>query len=553
MASQDLYPGFDPPDVRHEADIFGTWFARLGAIALLLGAGFGFKYAVDEGIIGPAARVVLGIALGLVMIGGAEATWRKGWSKLTQAVGGGGIAVLYLSIWAAYGRYELVGAPEAFTGLALVAFAGGYIALRYESMALAVLATLGGFANPLLAGGGLEHPIAILAYIVVIDLAVVALGYFRGWRTLDHLALWGTWILFAFYVGGSELGALWGGPNPPNDGPFAFATLFFLMFGSLPVIRRTAGSRTSNDASDLFLMILNAIAYAGASFFLLSDDGDIAGIANELWQGPVLLMTSAVYASAGLVLRMRRPQETFISSASFGFAIAALAAWAPVQLAPAFVPLAWATQGALCIALAGMRGFEGSRIPGLALLGMSITYLGASSSQGGFYDPATPVVSPESFAVLGQIAAVGFSSYSLSRASEEWARGFAQVLAIMAGLLGMLWISLEVFAHHRGEWPGWDGVHQAREFTLTAAWGLYATALLIGGIVFRSFGARIFGIGVFGITLFKLLFQDVWTLDSLQRTFVFLGLGVALLACSVMYHRLKDLVTPDRGLSPRAE
>src|SRR5918994_1742714 len=159
MASQDLYPGFNPPDVRHEADVFGTWLARLGAIALLLGAAFGFKYAVDEGIIGPSARVLLGIALGTGMLVAGEATFRKDWSRLSQAVSGGGIAVLYLSVWAAFGRYELIGAPEAFTALALVAFAGGFLALRYDAMALAVLSTVGGFANPLFVGGGLDHPV----------------------------------------------------------------------------------------------------------------------------------------------------------------------------------------------------------------------------------------------------------------------------------------------------------------------------------------------------------------------------------------------------------
>ena len=32
-----------------EESVVGTWFPRLGALALLLGDGFGFRYAVDRG------------------------------------------------------------------------------------------------------------------------------------------------------------------------------------------------------------------------------------------------------------------------------------------------------------------------------------------------------------------------------------------------------------------------------------------------------------------------------------------------------------------------
>jgi uncharacterized membrane protein len=543
MASQDLYPGFDPPDVRHEADVFGTWFARLGAIALMLGAAFGFKYAVDEGIIGPSARVLLGIGLGLGMLAAGEVTFRKDWSRLSQAVSGGGVAVLYLSVWAAFGRYGLIGPPEAFTGLALVAFAGGFLALRYDAMALAVLSTVGGLANPLFLGGGFEHPIGILAYIVVIDLAVVGLGYFRGWRALDHLALWGTWILFAFYVGGNELEeGLFGSGNPANDGPFAFATIFFVLFTSLPVIRRAAGAKTSNDASDLMLMVVNALAYTTMAYFLLSDEGDIAGIAHEQWQGPTMLLASGVYAAAGLFLRIRKPDDPLMAPASFGFSLAFLAAWAPVELEPSLVPAAWALQGALCLGLARSRVWTGIRLPGLALSAMSVVYLLGLSGRADFYDVPSVIVSATSFAMVAQIVALGVSAWTLVDAQEDWARATGHALAIATGMLTMLWLTMEVLAYFHRIHPGTAG-EQGLQFALTAVWGLYATALLIAGIVTRSLGARVFGIVVFGITLFKLLFQDVWMLDTLYRTVVFLGMGAALLACSVMYHRLKDMVT----------
>jgi uncharacterized membrane protein len=88
------------PEEATEASLVGTWFARLGALAVLLGAGFGFKYAIDRGLIGPAARVSLGIAVGLAFIGWGEWARRRDWPGYAQALSGGGLGLLYLSIWA---------------------------------------------------------------------------------------------------------------------------------------------------------------------------------------------------------------------------------------------------------------------------------------------------------------------------------------------------------------------------------------------------------------------------------------------------------------------
>ena len=40
---EKLFQDFDSGNSETEADVFGTWFARLGAAALLVGAAFGLK------------------------------------------------------------------------------------------------------------------------------------------------------------------------------------------------------------------------------------------------------------------------------------------------------------------------------------------------------------------------------------------------------------------------------------------------------------------------------------------------------------------------------
>ncbi|HEU5309903.1 MAG TPA: DUF2339 domain-containing protein, partial [Candidatus Eisenbacteria bacterium] len=149
-----------------EESVVGTWFPRLGALALLLGAGFGFRYAVDRGWIGPGARVSVGVALGVLLLLLGETTKRRGWAGYAQAVTGGGVAILYLTVWASFALYRMVPDPVAFALLVGVTTQAAGLALRYDSVALAVLATLGGFLNPIVVGRGAIDAAGVYAYTV---------------------------------------------------------------------------------------------------------------------------------------------------------------------------------------------------------------------------------------------------------------------------------------------------------------------------------------------------------------------------------------------------
>ena len=89
-----------------EDSVVGTWFARLGVLALLIGAAFGYRYAVDQGLIGPEARVALGVVGGTALLAWGHFARSKGWTNFAHALSGGGVAILYLSVLAAQYRFN---------------------------------------------------------------------------------------------------------------------------------------------------------------------------------------------------------------------------------------------------------------------------------------------------------------------------------------------------------------------------------------------------------------------------------------------------------------
>src|SRR3989344_5638293 len=115
-----------------EFKLAANWFAIVGIVAIVFAVVFFLKFAFDNGLIGPAGQVITGLVLGTALIFTGEFLRSKvhNWS---QIISGGGIIVLYLSLWAAYGILNLgVLAVSVFKNwweLNISTFAGTYVVI----------------------------------------------------------------------------------------------------------------------------------------------------------------------------------------------------------------------------------------------------------------------------------------------------------------------------------------------------------------------------------------------------------------------------------------
>ena len=89
-----------------------NWINRIAVFTLLLGAAFLFKYGVDNDWFGPGARVALGIAAAVISLLAGDRLWRRGQTVFAQGIIGLGLALLYLSIYAAAMLYQLAAAES---------------------------------------------------------------------------------------------------------------------------------------------------------------------------------------------------------------------------------------------------------------------------------------------------------------------------------------------------------------------------------------------------------------------------------------------------------
>jgi uncharacterized membrane protein len=180
-----------------ESAIGTRWIGRIGVLAILFGVAFFLKYSFDNRLIGETGRIILGLVWGSVFIGAGEYLQKKKNLILYgQMLTGGGLAVFYLSLYAAFALYHLIPAPLAAAGMLAVTTTGMTLSARYSAYSLAAIALLGGFLTPIMLSTGQNQPLTLFGYILLLDAGTLLLLRFRPWPSLAAASLCGTALLY---------------------------------------------------------------------------------------------------------------------------------------------------------------------------------------------------------------------------------------------------------------------------------------------------------------------------------------------------------------------
>lgn len=176
-----------------------NWMAWLGGVSLGLAGVFLAIYSIEAGLLGPTARIVVGILLGLTLQASAEYLRRREGRTNTvfAALAAGGSITLFAAILAALHLYQLVSQPVAFVGLALVAGTTMALALLHGPL-LAALGLLGAYVVPALMGSaGGDRKIVLTYALIVSGGALMLMRYiYRPWLWQGMLVgALGWWLL----------------------------------------------------------------------------------------------------------------------------------------------------------------------------------------------------------------------------------------------------------------------------------------------------------------------------------------------------------------------
>ncbi len=335
-AKQPLKPAaVEKPRAGLEYMMGGKVAAFAGIAILVMGIVFLVGYAIQHSWIRPSTRVVLGLLSGgaLVGLGHFVAGKDEKYLLFGRVLTGGGSALFYFCVFAAYGIYHLIGAMSAGFLLFISALAVFGLAMAYRAQSVGVLAVLGAFITPLLIGGEMDSGIFPLVYIALINVPVILLGVRRKWQVLYNLAFVFTVIHYLIWLEWVGQGELWSG--------LCFALLFFAEYAALGLLKLRSEQQVSGRTADLVRLISASLLLLVAVYGLLDDAG-----LNQWIGGTFLLLALGHVGLARFAFtRLARFSGEILSFLSGGLVFATLAL--PAQLDGEWVSLGWAVEGAV--------------------------------------------------------------------------------------------------------------------------------------------------------------------------------------------------------------
>jgi len=379
-----------------EESLTSRWLVWLGAITIALGSIFLVKYSIERGWVGPAVRVAMGFAFGVVLLLVGEWLRQRPLQRaiaavrpnyVPPAITSTGLFSAFASVYAAFQLYQLIGAPTAFLTLAVLAALGIALSILQGGM-VAVLGLLGGLVTPWLVPAEAPSAWGLFAYLLFLVVAALAVVRYMAWWWLGWSALAGAVIWTLLWFAG-----FWAPADAVPIGLF-----LILLYGLFILVRHGRGASIELTTWRRGLLGLAvpevlawgaALAIAGLVFVLVRMDA----------YGTISWLVLAAFAIASLIVGYREAVFDALVLAAGLLVVAVMAVWhlpaiidtgsplytiagrpyghAPGPIVPpALAPFVWVSlAAALLFGLGGFAALWRVRRPGLWALASAATPL----------------------------------------------------------------------------------------------------------------------------------------------------------------------------------
>ena len=398
----------------------GNTLVRVGIIILFFGVAFLLRYVAEHSHI-PIEFRLCGVALGGIVL--LALGWRLRSKRLGYALAlqGGGVGILYLTIFASLRIYSVLRPDAAFALLAVVAAFSAALAILQSSQAFALLAVTGGFLAPTLTASESGSHVVLFSYYAVLNAGILAIAWFKAWRALNVAG-----FLFTFVIG-TAWGVLSYQPGFfPTTEPFLI--LFFLFYVAIAILFSLRQAPELRGYVDGTLVFGTPIVVFGLQSALV-------------YQRPFALAYSALAASA-LYLALawimhigRRAQQRLLVEAFLALGVLFATLAVPLALDGRWTAATWALEGGALVWV-GCR--QDRRIPrafgALLQLAGGLIFWNESTAAVG----SIPVLNSAFVGGVMISAASTFSAAMLERSSQILQPG-ERLMAPALFFWGLLW------------------------------------------------------------------------------------------------------------------
>jgi len=337
----------------------GNTIVKAGVGILFIGLAFLAKYASEHVQLPIEFRLAAigGVAVVLLVLGWRLRTRRAQYAQVLQ---GGAIAVLYLTLFAAFKFYGVLSVGPAFGLMVVVAALAAALAVLQDARALAVVGALGGFATPLIVSSGSGNHVALFSYYLVLDLGIAAVAWHKTWRSLNLIGFVATFLVATAW------GVLQYRPDHYASSQ-AFLVAFFVLFVAIMLMpaRRVADTASAGFAQRADGWVNGSLLFGLPTITFALQYGLVRNV--EYGVALSALVLAGFYVLLAFALRSR-PRLALPFEGTLAVGTVFLTLVIPFALDARSTAGAWALEGAGLVWL-GWRQARGiSRAFGYALL-----------------------------------------------------------------------------------------------------------------------------------------------------------------------------------------
>ena len=374
--------------------------SKIGIVILVIGVAIGAKYAIDNNLISPLTRIIIGYAFGFALLALAVRLKSK-YHNFSAVLLSGGMAIMYFITYAAFSYYDLISQPTAFVLMLIFTAFTVATAVIYDRVVIAHIGLVGAYTIPFLLSDNSGRVAFLFTYTAIINAGILAISVRKYWKSLFYSSFIITWLIF----GGWYL-ARYNAAEHFNLA-IAFSTVFFLIF-YLTFLSYKTFFREEISPENIALALSNSFIYYGFGFAAIDS---LAG--GKEYLGLFTLANAGLHFVVAFLLSRLELVQRSVLYLPAAMVLVFITIAVPVEFEGNRITLLWTAEAAILFALARIRQiqlYEYFSYPLMALSWISLLNDWMENAQRYFYHDAAqyPVLNGDFLTTILFVAAFVF-------------------------------------------------------------------------------------------------------------------------------------------------
>jgi uncharacterized membrane protein len=325
---------FSPIKTNLEKFIGENLINKIGILITIMGVAIGAKYSIDNGLINPATRIIIGylIGIGLLVFGMKLKTEYENYSSVLVS---GGMTILYFITYLGYSLYGLFPQLMAFGLMLFFTAFTVYAALNYKKQIIALLGLVGAYAVPFLLSTGSGRVDILFSYMAILNLGILVISLTQNWRALFYSAFGLTWLIFCG----------WYLTDYNQDTQFIFAFVFLSLFFAIfyaTFIGYKLKYKMQFSRGDIIILLFNSFIFFGMGYLMLLERSSMSD-----YLGLFTLINAVIHFSVSTAIYKLKLADRNLFFLISGLVLVFITIAIPVQLDGNWVTLLWIAEAAL--------------------------------------------------------------------------------------------------------------------------------------------------------------------------------------------------------------